>query len=63
MLFRSRRVRSHYARHYHEERKHQGKDNLLLFPASADRIGSSAGMLNTCERLGGLLKFYHREAT
>ncbi|MBM3855788.1 MAG: hypothetical protein FJ399_21980 [Verrucomicrobia bacterium] len=44
------------------ERNHQGKDNMLLFPAAADRIGSATGKIHTRERLGGLLKFYHREA-
>ena len=34
----------------------------ILFPAAADRIGSSSGPIRTRERLGGLLKFYHREA-
>jgi putative transposase len=55
-------VLSNYARHYHEERNHQGKENVILFPAAADRIGSSSGKIQTRERLGGLLKFYHREA-
>jgi hypothetical protein len=31
------------------------------YPATADRIGSSSGKIQTRERLGGLLKFYHRE--
>lgn len=53
---------SNYVRHYHEERNHQGKDNVILFPAAADRIGTSSGTIRTRERLGGLLKFYHREA-
>ncbi len=57
-----RHVLSHYARHYHEERNHQGKDNMILFPVAADRIGSSSGPIRTREHLGGLLKFYHREA-
>ena len=57
-----RHVLSNYAQHYHQERNHQGKDNLILFPAAADRIGSSSGPIRTRERLGGLLKFYHREA-
>ena len=57
-----RLVLSNYARHYHEERNHQGKDNMIPFPAAADRIGSSSGPIRTRERLGGLLKFYHREA-
>jgi hypothetical protein len=57
-----RHVLSHYARHYHEERNHQGKDNMIPFPAAEDRIGSSSGPIRTRERLGGLLTFYHREA-
>jgi hypothetical protein len=57
-----RHVLSIYARHYHEERNHQGKDNLVLFPVEADRIGSAAGKIQPRERLGGLLKFYHRAA-
>jgi hypothetical protein len=27
-----RRVVSNFLEHYHQERNHQGKDNLLLFP-------------------------------
>ncbi len=57
-----RRVLSPCARHYHEERNHPGKDNMILFPAAADRIGSSSGPIRTRERLGGLRKFSHREA-
>ena len=51
-----------YLCHYHGERNHQGKENVILFPAPADRIGEPTGEIHTCERLGGLLKFYHREA-
>lgn len=57
-----RHVLSNYARHFHHERDHQGKANVILFPASADRVGESAGEIRTCERLGGLLKFCYREA-
>ena len=57
-----RQVLSRHARHYHEERNHQGKDNMILFPVAAHRLGSSSGKIRTRERLGGLLKFYHREA-
>ena len=57
-----RHVLSNYVRHYHQERNHQGKDNLILFPAAADQIGSSSGPIKTRERLRGLLQFYHREA-
>ena len=51
-----------YLSHRHAERNHQGKENLLLFPAPADRLGESTGAIFTRERLGGLLKFYHRQA-
>lgn len=34
-----------------------------LFPTAADRIGSSAGKFQIRERLGGLLKSYHRKAS
>jgi putative transposase len=50
-----------YLAHYHAERNHQGKDNVLLFPAS--RLGPDHdGPVQCRERLGGLLKYYHREA-
>ena len=48
-----------YLDHFHGERNHQGKDNLLLFPT--DEIPSE-GVVRCHERLGGLLKFYHRAA-
>jgi hypothetical protein len=47
--------------HFHHERHHQGKGNRLLFPtvnADADYQGPIHGR----ERLGGLLKYYAREA-
>jgi putative transposase len=53
-----RRVLSNYVLHFHHERNHQGKENAILFPKSADRIGESTGQIRTRERLGGLLKFY-----
>ena len=45
--------------HYHEERPHQGLDNELVAPQEKV-IG--AGPLKCRERLGGVLKFYYREA-
>jgi len=53
---------SNYVSHFHTERNHQGKGNVILFPEPADRIGQSSGKILTRERLGGLLKFYYREA-
>src|SRR5215510_13193133 len=45
--------------HYHEKRPHQGLDNELVAPQEKV-IG--AGPLKCRERLGGVLKFYYREA-
>jgi len=57
-----RHVLSNYVNHFHGERNHQGKGNVILFPAAADRIGELSGEIRTRQRLGGLLKFYYREA-
>ena len=46
-------------RHYHEERPHQGLGNEFIVP-QATTIGP--GPMKCRERLGGLLKFYYREA-
>ena len=48
-----------YVNHFHAERNHQSKGNVILFPAPEDRIGKMSGDLQTRERLGGLLKFYY----
>src|SRR5262249_23860267 len=56
-----RRVVSDFLEHYHQERNHQGKDNLLLFPSSVPEAGSR-GAIICRERLGGLLKYYSRAA-
>jgi hypothetical protein len=55
-------VLSNYTQHFHTERNHQGKGNAILFPTPSDRVGEREGRVCTRERLGGLLKFYHREA-
>ena len=57
-----RRALQHYVPHYHEERNHQGKENQLLFPSQAAQESKPAGVVQCQERLGGLLKYYHREA-
>jgi transposase InsO family protein len=57
-----RLVLSNYVSHFHGERNHQGKGNVILFPGADDRIGESTGQIQTRERLGGLLKFYYRDA-
>jgi putative transposase len=52
---------THYTAHYHTERPHQGKGNVVLMPSSHE-YPASQGPLRCRERLGGLLKFYYREA-
>ena len=57
-----RRVLREYLTHYHQERNHQGKGNVLLFPSSqTPSIGRNQSVCCR-ERLGGLLKYYHRQA-
>ena len=55
-----RRALSEYVEHYHAERNHQGKDNVLLFPR--DTSVRRTGPVQCRERLGGLLRYYHQEA-
>ena len=57
-----RRALREYLVHYHVERNHQGKDNLLLFPVATKAMNHGDGSVGCKERLGGLLKYYHREA-
>jgi transposase InsO family protein len=57
-----KRALHHYEMHYHQERNHQGKDNLLLFPLPLQPLRRKQGKLRCRERLGGLLKYYEREA-
>jgi hypothetical protein len=51
-----------YIEHYHHERPHQGKDNKLLFPLQSSDPKPRDGPVRCRERLGGLLKFYYKEA-
>jgi putative transposase len=44
---------------YHEERPHQGLGNELIVPRTTM---IDTGPITCRERLGGLLKFYEREA-
>jgi transposase InsO family protein len=47
--------------HVHHERTHQGKGNVLLLPAVSHDT-ERQGLIQCRERLGGLLKYYAREA-
>ena len=57
-----RRALREYIVHYHGERNHQGKENVLLFPVATKAVNHVDGSVGCKERLGGLLKYYHREA-
>ena len=48
-----------FVRHYHEERPHQGLSNELIAPKTT---WTGTGPVKCRERLGGVLKFYCREA-
>jgi len=52
------RAIAEYAAHYHDERSHQGIGNEIVSGAKAQ----GEGIVETRERLGGLLKYYHRRA-
>ena len=50
----------HFLIHYHRERNHQGLDNTLIEPN--EEIGQDEGDIQCQERLGGILRYYHRTA-
>jgi putative transposase len=47
-----------YVAHYHQERPHQGKGNVVLMP-SPKQATARQGPIQCRERLAGLLKYYH----
>ena len=64
VLFGERSLRhalKEYVTHYHAERPHQGKGNVVLFPGPS-RDKQADCPIQCRERLCGLLKYYDREA-
>jgi transposase InsO family protein len=55
-----RRAVNEYSRHYHTERNHQGLGNKLLIRSETQ--ATATGPVKCHERLGGLLRYYYREA-
>jgi putative transposase len=53
-----RHVLTQYVVHFHHERNHQGKSNVLLFPVVSPGTARQASV-QCRERLGGLLKYYN----
>ena len=66
MLFGERSLQhafTEYVMHFHYERPHQGKGNVVLMPAPCTKMDTARQGRSQCrERLGRLLKFYDREA-
>jgi putative transposase len=54
-----RKLVREYVEHYHEERPHQGLDNRIPFPRDAPVANAP---VRRRDRLGGLLRYYYREA-
>jgi transposase InsO family protein len=64
ILFGERSLRhalQEYVTHFHHERPHQGMGNVILMPLPEQR-SVREGPLRCQERLGGLLRYYDREA-
>jgi Integrase core domain len=55
-----RRAIKEYVEHYHTERNHQGKGNVLLFQRVTEARRDNP--LQCRERLGGLLRYYYQNA-
>ncbi len=55
-----RRAVTAYLEHYHAERNHQGLSNELIEPGP--EVRAVVGQIECRERLGGMLRYYHRGA-
>jgi putative transposase len=55
-----RRAVEEFGHHYHLERNHQGLDGRLIGPD--ETAGRTDGAIACRERLGGMLRYYYREA-
>ena len=55
-----RRAIEQFIAHYHAERNHQGLGNQLIQPGES--VEKAEGRIRCSERLGGLLRYYHRAA-
>jgi len=55
-----RRALAEFVAHYHGERNHQGLDNRLIEPD--ENVGRTSGKITCQDRLGGMLRYYYRQA-
>jgi len=53
-----RKALTQFQEHYHSERNHQGKGNVLLIPRAEEIPSGRMSPIECRERLGGLLKHY-----
>jgi len=49
-----------FVSHYHIERNHQGKGNVLLFPSPDYVPNKNGGAIEQRVRLDGMLNYYYR---
>jgi transposase InsO family protein len=54
------RALKQFVAHYHRERNHQGLENRIIDPGT--EVGREIGEIQCRERLGGMLRYYYREA-
>ncbi len=54
------RALKQFVAHYHRERNHQGLANRIIDPGP--EVGREACDVRCRERLGGMLRYYYREA-
>ncbi len=55
-----RRAVTNFLEHFHAERNHQGLGNQIIEPSN--EVGTVAGKIECRERLGGMLRYYYRDA-
>ncbi len=55
-----RNAARNYLVHFHGERNHQGLENKII--DSSEEVGAIADKIECRERLGGILRYYHRDA-
>ncbi len=54
------RALTEFAEHYHSERNHQGIGNNIITPG--EEVGRTRGEIQCRDRLGGMLRYYRRDA-
>jgi hypothetical protein len=54
------RATREYLERYHQERNHQGLNGKTIDAGRA--LGCEVGRIRSKERLGGMLRYYYREA-